>query len=269
MITCASINRELDQRFGTPRGELSEEARRHLAQCERCRALHAWILESPPRADVSPELRRRISGTLTASLRRVNPRPPISVLAARFLMVFCLFAGVAAAFIGMSGLRYMSTAQLVGMSTIFMAGAALLSLSLAWQMTPGSLQRYAPKTLVPLLAGVFWLSVTLLFSSSVPEAFVTRGLFCLGTGLLMAAPASVLFWLLMRRGSALAMGPLGASLGAIAGLAGVTVLQLTCSHQDLGHLFTWHGAVLVASISLGVLIAAAGPAIFSPVKSRQ
>jgi hypothetical protein len=47
---------------------------------------------------------------------------------------------------------------------------------------------------------------------------------------------------------------LGATLGAIAGLLAVTVLQYTCELQDIGHLLVWHGGVLVLSTLAGALI---------------
>lgn len=71
----------------------------------------------------------------------------------------------------------------------------------------------------------------------------------------MAIPAAILFWLLLRRGRALGVGTAGATFGAIAGLLGASVLQLTCNHQDAGHLLVWHGGVVIVSIGLGMLAA--------------
>ena len=71
----------------------------------------------------------------------------------------------------------------------------------------------------------------------------------------MAAPSTLLFWLLVRRGHTLASGMLGASLGAIGGLLGAFVLQFTCNRQDAVHLLVWHGGVVIVSLLLGVLVA--------------
>ena len=60
---------------------------------------------------------------------------------------------------------------------------------------------------------------------------------------LMAAPSTLLFWFL------------GASLGAIGGLLGASVLQFTCNRQDAVHLLVWHGGVVIVSLLLGVLVA--------------
>src|SRR5258708_38829693 len=47
------------------------------------------------------------------------------------------------------------------------------------------------------------------------------------------------------------------TLGAIAGLLGLTVLQFRCLYQNAGHLLVWHGGVLVLSIATGLLVALA------------
>ena len=73
--------------------------------------------------------------------------------------------------------------------------------------------------------------------------------------MLAALPAAALFWLIARRGAPLSFGTLGGTLGGIAGLLGATILQFTCSRQDAAHLLVWHGGVLAASITAGVLTA--------------
>ena len=73
----------------------------------------------------------------------------------------------------------------------------------------------------------------------------------------MAIPGGVLFWLLARRGVPLSAGAFGGTLGAIAGLLGLTVLQFHCLYQNAAHLLVWHGGVLVLSITAGVLVALA------------
>ena len=70
----------------------------------------------------------------------------------------------------------------------------------------------------------------------------------------MAAPSSLLFWILVRRGHTLASGMLGATLGAIAGLVGASVLQFTCNRQDAVHLLVWHGGVVIVSLLLGAVV---------------
>lgn len=69
----------------------------------------------------------------------------------------------------------------------------------------------------------------------------------------MAIPGGILFCL--RRGVPLSAGAFGGTLGAIAGLLGLTVLQFRCIHQDAAHVIVWHGGVVAVSIAAGVLLA--------------
>jgi hypothetical protein len=156
---------------------------------------------------------------------------------------------------GVAGLHQMGLPQLIGITVVLALGVALLSMSLSWQMTPGSLQRIPPRIAAPILTAGFLIGIAVLFPWRAPEAFLTRGWPCLKAGFMMALPAAALFWLLVRRGAVLNAGTLGGTLGAIVGLLSATVLQFTCSLQEAGHLLVWHGGVLLAWTILGVCIA--------------
>jgi len=251
---CALFDRELDRQFGERRPVASERLRRHLDDCEHCRQLYRWMLEARP-ADDSPDSYPEILHTLKSSARPVRALPSSGILVLQFWVVFLLFAAMAVAMTGIAGIRQMSLTQMFGMSAIFLLGTALLSLSLVWQMIPGSLQRYATRVIAPTLAAGFLLGVVLLFPWQAPQAFLARGWHCLNTGFLMSGAAAFVFWIFAGRGTTLGIGAMGATLGGCAGLVSVTVLQFACSHQDLGHLVVWHGAVLAGSIILGVGIA--------------
>jgi hypothetical protein len=206
-------------------------------------------------AHYSPELCGNILSRLESSLKPVVPQASTQSLAARFWIVFLLFASPAIGMMGIAGLRQMELTQIIGISVVLLLGGVLLSLSLAWQMTPGSLQRIPTKVAVPALAAGFLLGTALLFPWHAPTAFFAPGWHCFKMGIAMAVPVAFLFWLLARRGAPQAISSLGGTLGAIAGLFGATVLQFTCSRQEAGHLLVWHGGVLMASILMGVLIA--------------
>ena len=257
---CKVIDAELDRALtaGHATGrtwKLSEQALEHLRNCERCRGLYEWFAKGIPSPEPSPAVYQNVQDELKRSLRPVSPQPAPRFLAAQFLVVFLLFASPAIVMMGPAGLHEMTAIQLVGMVSVLVFGAGLLSLSLAWQMTPGSLHRVPPRVAILSLTAGFLVGVAVLFPWRAPEAFLARGLTCLKGGLLMAIPASLLFWLVLRRGHALGVGTAGATLGAIAGLLGASVLQLTCNHQDAGHLLVWHGGVVMVSIGLGMLAA--------------
>jgi hypothetical protein len=246
---CKELDAELDRRSG----ELSEQALDHLRQCERCRRLYDFLSQQVPPFAPSSALSDSIEKRLKNSLGPVVLQPAPRVLAARFLIVFLLFGAPAIAMMGATGLHAMTSLQLVTMVAVLGLGAALVSLSLAWQMTPGSLHRVPAAAAVLGLATGFLLSTAILFPWLAPEAFLSRGWTCLRAGLLLALPAGGLFWLLARRGSAFALGTLGATLGALAGLLGTFVLQFHCDHQDASHLLVWHGSILILPALLGIL----------------
>ena len=257
LANCATVDLELDRQFGAGERPLSEAARRHLEDCERCRGLCGWIEGATEHPYASREVYERIQAALKSSLRPVSPRPSTRVLALEFLAVFLIFAIPAITMMGVEGFRQMTVGQVAGMSAALILGAALLSLSLAWQAIPGSLQRFPAKGLVAILAVGFFLGAAILFPWNGTEAFLTRGLHCFKGGLLMALPAMAAFWLVVRRGAALDIVTLGVTLGAIAGLTSLTVLQLACDRQDLAHLLVWHGGVLVTSVVFGAGVAIA------------
>jgi hypothetical protein len=170
------------------------------------------------------------------------------------LIVFLLLTAALASMMKLVGIDAMSLRQLAGVSAILALGAVLLSRSIAWQMTPGSRQRIPAWYAVAILGAGLLAGIVFLFPWKMPEAFLARGLHCLRVGLALAIPAAVLFWLLARRGAPLDLTTLGATLGAIAGLLSVTMLQFTCDLQNIGHLLVWHGGVLVISTLLGAVI---------------
>ena len=101
------------------------------------------------------------------------------------------------------------------------------------------------------LLGVF----ALVFRDYRTDHFISAGIACLLTGLLLAIPAALLSWLLLARG--FAVNPVAAGLagGALAGLCGVTMLELHCANFQALHVLVWHTAVVPLSAALGALVA--------------
>jgi hypothetical protein len=251
---CKSVDAELDRQFGGHGQLLSPQARQHLDECERCRRLYQFLAERPPALAVTPEVQRRISENMQKSLTPVSRLRSTPVLAVQLLIVFVLLAAAVTSMMKVIGIAAMSVGQLAGISAILALGVALLSRSLAWQMTPGSMQKIPAWSAITILGIGLLAGMVFLFPWRMPEAFLARGWHCLRTGLALAVPVAALFWLLVRRGAPLNLTTLCATLGAIAGLFSVTVLQFTCNLQDIGHLTVWHGGVLVISTLMGALI---------------
>jgi predicted anti-sigma-YlaC factor YlaD len=253
-IDCKSVDAELDRQFGRPGQPVSPLARQHLDECERCTKLYRYLTQPARDYAVSPELQRRILENAKRSLQPVSPLRSTAVRAAQLLIVFVLLAAAVTSMRKILGIEAMSPGQLAGSSAVLALGVVLLSRSLAWQMIPGSMQRIPAWTAVAILGAALLVGTVVLFPWQTPEAFVERGWRCLRTGLTLSVPTAVLFWQLVRRGAFLNFTTLGASLGAIAGLLSVTVLQFTCNMQEIAHLLVWHGGVLVIATIAGALI---------------
>lgn len=72
-------------------------------------------------------------------------------------------------------------------------------------------------------------------------------------GLLHGIPAGLLWWLL-RRGYAVNAVVAGPASGVLAGLAGITLLELDCTNFETFHLLVWHTLVVPLSGAVGAII---------------
>ena len=133
---------------------------------------------------------------------------------------------------------------------LFIAGNELVH-----AMIPGSRRRISAGTLLGVgtlaLVGVFALS----FREYQTSHFVAAGVVCLAIGLLHAIPAGLLGALLLRRGFAVNPIAAGSIAGALAGLAGLGVLELHCPNFQAAHVLVWHTAVVPLSAAAGALFA--------------
>jgi len=122
------------------------------------------------------------------------------------------------------------------------------------EMIAGSRRRVSPAILVGAgslaLVGVF----AILFRDYHTHSFVHQGVACLTAGLLHAIPVALASWFLLRRG--FAVNPVAAALvaGTLAGLAGVTMLELHCPNFEAPHVMLWHTAVVPVSGAAGALL---------------
>jgi hypothetical protein len=121
------------------------------------------------------------------------------------------------------------------------------------QLIPGSRQSLGAGSLLIIGCTVLLGTFSLVFRDYRTDHFISAGIACLRTGILLAVPAAVLSWLLVRRG--FAVNPVAAGLtgGALAGLCGVTMLELHCPDFQALHVLVWHTAVLPVSAVIGAL----------------
>jgi Negative regulator of sigma F len=254
---CDIVDFELDRHFGSGRSRLSAEAQQHLEHCEGCRKLYDHLFSDVASRQGSPAtVCARIEASIGRTLRPVSPLPSLYKRAGLFLALFVFISLFKIAMLGPAGFSEMPSSQVIANIAAVLAGGLLLSLSLAAQMTPGTLHRFPTSGAATLLAAAFLLGAALLTPWSAEEVFLAEGWPCFRAGAFMAVPVAFVYWLLVRRGAPLSALVLGGTLGAIAGLLGASVLQFTCTRHDAGHLLVWHGGVVLVSTLLGVLIAA-------------
>ena len=96
------------------------------------------------------------------------------------------------------------------------------------QMIPGSRHLMAPWVSVAISCAALIAVFALLFHDWRSERFISQGVACLSAGLLLGIPAAFLSWLVLRRGFATNSLLAGFTQGALAGLAGVSMLELHC-----------------------------------------
>jgi hypothetical protein len=85
----------------------------------------------------------------------------------------------------------------------------------------------------------------------------TDGLVCMKNGLTYSVPAALLFWLLLRRGAILSPKLIGAVTGGLAGLIGLSVLEVNCPNLNIFHILVWHWGVVLLSSLAGALVGTA------------
>jgi hypothetical protein len=204
---------------------------------------------------VSPALLERIAASIEPTLRPVRPMPPAWLLTATLILIAGAVALAGAARAGLYGIERLTVFERV---LIFPALILLLSAAaaeFAASMVPGSRRRMNPGVLLAIgclaLIGVF----AVVFRDYHITHFASAGIVCLVAGLAHAIPVALLSWLLLRRGFAVNPVSAGAIAGTLAGLAGVSMLELHCPNFQVLHVLIWHTAVIPVSAAAGALVA--------------
>jgi hypothetical protein len=252
---CRAVDTHIDELLDGHKQEVSPEARYHIDQCERCSALYGWVTDQGGAIDhparVSAELQRKIQTELSADLKPVTPQVSTPRIAWRFVLAFAVVVAVMTLLLSPDGARAMTARQSMGAGVLLLSGIALLSVSLAWQLIPGSLHAFPTSLPIGFVAAVFGLGSLILFPWNPGAASASQGGACLAQGLLLAALSALVFLLLSHRGAGLNPTQLGATVGAIAGLTGVGALHFHCPILEASHIALWHGSVLLVSLAAG------------------
>ena len=207
---------------------------------------------APP--EVEPALLKRIADSINVSLRPVRPLPPTGVLTAGLVLICAAVAVAAAARLGFSGVAHLG----LGRSVLILSTLAILvwvaGKELVSQLIPGSRQNFGGVALLATISISLLAVFALVFRDYRTEHFWSAGIMCLLTGVLLAIPAAFLSWLLLRRGFAVNSIAAGLVGGVLAGLCGVTLLELHCPSLQALHILVWHTAVVPVSAAAGALV---------------
>jgi hypothetical protein len=202
-----------------------------------------------------PALLKRIADSINSSLEPVRPMPPTWMLTGGLALICAAVAVTAAARAGFYGIEKLGLWECVLVFSTLGILVWVAGKEFVHQLIPGSRQPLGVGSVLTIgsaaLLGVF----ALVFRDYRTDHFISAGIACLLTGLLLAIPAAFMSGLLLRRG--FAVNPVAAGLagGALAGLCGVTMLELHCANFQALHVLVWHTAVVPVSAAAGALVA--------------
>jgi len=215
------------------------------------------ILKEAARAPqtVAPGLLDRVTASIGTSLHPVSPMPPSWAMKVGLIAISVAIAIAGADRAGFFGVLNLNFFERM---IIFPAMAILIYLAAsAWvgENIPGSKRWLAPSALLGITLLGMLAIFGVLFRNYHTYRFLSAGLTCLGIGLIHAIPTAFLGRLILRRGyivNSVAAGLVG---GTLAGLAGVTMLELHCPNFQAMHILVWHTAVVPVSAAAGAFFA--------------
>lgn len=172
-------------------------------------------------------------------------------------MIFLSVMAAGVLLLGMNGWGVLSPAQKIVVFVTLAASAALLAISMIRQMVPGSTHIFAPAVLLVAIPVALLMVIAATFRSHEESAFLASGATCMKNGLMFSMPAGFLLGLIVRLGAILCSKLIGAAAGGLAGLTGLSVLELNCPNLNVFHILVWHGGVVVISSLGGALLGGA------------
>lgn len=206
---------------------------------------------------VDPAVLERVARSIRSSLAPVRPLPPAWALASGLVAICAAIALAGAVRLGLYGIQKLSVFEDALIFPVLGILICLAATALAGEMIPGSRRRVAPGVLLGVGSLALLSVFAVMFRDYRTERFAAQGLACLTAGLLHAVPVALASWWLLRRGFAVNARAAGVAAGTLAGLAGVTMLELHCPNLQALHVMLWHTAVMPVCAAAGALLARA------------
>ncbi|MFY9855620.1 MAG: NrsF family protein [Terracidiphilus sp.] len=215
------------------------------------------VLKKAGRAspDTAPATLVRVADSIKSSLQPVRPLPARWVMTAGMVLICAAVSLVGAARAGFFGFEKMNILERWLIFPVLVILACMAGNGFAHEMIPGSRRRVSPIALLGLGSAALLVVFAFFFRDYQTHQFISVGIVCLLTGFIHAIPASLLAWLLLRRGFAVNSIAAGLVAGTLGGLAGVGVLELHCPNFEAAHVLVWHTAVVPLSAGAGALVA--------------
>jgi hypothetical protein len=249
-VTCRDMDDVISSH--TENSELGPQSAAHLVHCARCRGLTHLLDEvaAGDRLRPSESQLLRIQTNIATDLKPVRPLLQSRIFFFVYAIIFLVVAVGGALLLGTNGWHSLTIAQRTAVFMTLAASSVLLAISMVRQMVPGSKHAIAPATLPLAIFAALMLMMAAMFRWHQESALFAGGLMCLKNGLTYAIPAAFLLWLTLRRGAILFPKLMGATAGGLAGLIGLSVLEMNCPNLNVFHILVWHGGVVLIS-SLG------------------
>jgi hypothetical protein len=257
-VTCADIDDLITS--GTDDFLRAPAARGHLALCTGCRFLVRALEEIERSGSLGAPTADRlkaIESAITAKLRPIRPLAPEGVFVFASIVIFVGVVMVGTMASSTNGWSALSAPQRSAVFAVVAAGAVALAVSMVRQMTPGNNCVADPAGLLFAVLLALLLAIAFAFQPSQEVGFITNGLACMKKGLAVSLPVGVLLSLLVRRSVAASPKLFGAAAGGLAGLAGLSVLDLTCPNVNVLHLLAWHWSEVLICASAGAFFCVA------------
>jgi hypothetical protein len=249
----------MDDVISSPSGDsiLEPQPAQHLIHCEHCRNLTRLLDQADEGFRPSDRTLGRIQAGILQNLKPVRPLAPSRILLLGCAIVFLSVVAVGALLLGMNGWGALSLVQRIVVFLTLAVDAVLLANSMVRQMAPGSKYTLSPAVVLVSILVALMMIIAAMFRSQQEPAFLASGVMCLKNGLTYSIPAALLLWLILRRGAILYPKLIGAVAGGLAGLAGLSVLEINCPNLNVFHILVWHVGVVVIGSLGGALLGAA------------
>jgi len=207
------------------------------------------------RPELDPALLARLSQSVSTNLQPVRQLPSPWILGSALTLLCAVAAGGGGLLLGPHGVHAMAASQLVLILAVLVILVGLAAWLAVAEVIPGSRLPAAPSRLIFTHCIALGAVFALLFHSYGTARYVIEGIKCLVAGVAIAVPSAAGVLWILRRGAFLDRTAAGISVGTLAGLVGIGMLELHCPNLELPHMVVWHIAVVpLCGIAAGYLM---------------